>query len=322
MNYDIIIIGGGAAGISAALWCDELGLSAIVLEAAEEFGGQLLWTHNEIKNHLGIEAENGREMRDIFLRQIENRKFERRFNAKVLNLSEQEAVATCQLNLSEQEAVATCQSSFTVFLENGETISANSIVIASGIRRRKLNIEGELKFQNKGIITSGKRDAEKARGKNVLIVGGGDAAFENCLILAETAKSVTLAYRGKMFRARAEFVEQVEQNPKIKVLTETNVKRISGKENVEFVEFENGGRQSFEIIVIRIGVEPNTEFLRGKIELDSQSYIKINENCETSVKNIYAVGDVANPLSPTISTAVGMGATVAKTIFKSFESRL
>lgn len=302
MNYDVIIIGGGAAGISAALWCDELGLSALVLEEAEEFGGQLLWTHNEIKNHLGIEAENGREMRNIFLRQIENRKFGRRFGTKVSEI------------LSEREAVTT-RSDFKVLLENGEKISANSIVIASGVRRRKLNVEGELEFQNKGIITSGKRDAERARNKNVLIVGGGDAAFENALILAETAKSVTLSCRGKTFRARTEFFEQVLQNPNVKILTETIVKRILGEKKVEAVEFENGERQSFEIILIRVGVEPNTEFLRGKIELDAQGYIKINENCETSAKNIYAVGDVANPISPTISTAVGMGATVAKTIF-------
>lgn len=290
---DVIIIGGGAGGLSTALWCDELGLSAIVLEESEEFGGQMLWTHNEIKNHLGIEAKDGREMRDIFLRQMENRKFERRFSVKVSGIDVETK---------------------TVFTENGEKFSARAIVIASGIRRRKLNVEGENEFQDKGIITSGKRDAQQARGKKVLIIGGGDAAFENALILAETAKSVTLAYRGKTFRARKEFVEQVSKNPKIKILTETNVRRILGENTVEAVEFDNGERQSFEIILIRIGVEPNTEFLRGIIELDSQGYIKINENCETGVKNIYAVGDVANPLSPTISSAVGMGATAVKLI--------
>ncbi len=301
MNYDVIIIGGGAAGISAGLWCDELGLSALVLEKTDELGGQLLWTHNEIKNHLGIEAKNGHEMRDIFLRQIENRKFHRRFGAKVINLS-------------EQKSLSASHASITVFLENDEKLSARFVIIATGIRRRKLNVEGETEFQNKGIITSGKRDGEKAAGKNALIVGGGDAAFENALILAEKAKSVTLAYRGKTFRARKEFVEQVGQNPKIEVLTETNVKRILGADKVEAVEFDNGERRYFEIVVIRIGVEPNTEFLREKVELDAQGYIKINENCETSAKNIYAVGDVANPISPTISTAVGMGATAAKAI--------
>lgn len=295
MNFDVIIIGGGAAGISAALWCDELGLSALLLEETEELGGQLLWTHNEIKNYLGAEASNGRELRDIFVKQLENRRFEKRFGAKC-----------AEIDLAKKM----------ISLQNGESFSAKAIVIASGIRRRRLNVEGELKFQNKGIITSGKRDAEQAKGKNVLIVGGGDAAFENALILAETAKSVTLAYRGKTFRARVEFVEQVSKNPKIKLLTETIVRKIIGAETVEAVEFDNG-KQSFEIILIRIGVEPNTEFLRGKIDLDEQGYIKINETCETSAKMIFAIGDVANPLSPTISSAVGMGATAAKAIVQS-----
>ena len=298
MKFDVIIIGGGAAGISAALWCDELGLSALVLEESAELGGQLLWTHNEIKNHLGIEAKNGRHLRDIFVKQIENHRFEKRFDAKV-----------SEIDLTKKE----------VFLENGEKFSAEAIIIASGVRRRKLNVEGELKFQKKGIIQSGKRDAEKAKGKNVLIVGGGDAAFENALILAEKSKSVTLVYRGTDFRARAEFVEQAKSNPKIKILTETIVREIIGSKRVEAVAFENlktkaTQKYPFEAVLIRIGVEPNTEFLRGKIELNKNGYIKINQNCETSAKDIFAVGDAANPLAPTISSAVGMGATAAKTI--------
>ena len=298
MKFDVIIIGGGAAGISAALWCDELGLSALVLEEQAELGGQLLWTHNEIKNHLGIEAKNGRELRDIFLKQIERRRFEKRFGAKV-----------SEVDLTEKS----------VFLESGENFSAQSIIVASGILRRKLNVEGELKFQNKGIITSGKRDAEHRKGENVLIVGGGDAAFENALILAENSKSVTLAYRGTDFRARAEFVERVKENPKINILTETIVRQIIGKNRVEAVELEDlklkvSKKLSFEVLLIRIGVQPNTEFLLGKVELDKNGYIKINENCETSAKDVFAIGDAANPLAPTISSAIGMGATAVKSI--------
>jgi len=298
MNFDVIIIGGGAAGLSAALWCDELGHSALLLEADSEFGGQLLQTYNEIKNHLGVEAKNGREMRDIFLKQTENRRFTRRLNAKV-----------SKIDLPEKK----------VLLENGESFSAESLIIATGIRRRKLNAEGEETFKNKGITESGKRDERLVRGKRALIVGGGDAAFENALILSETASRVTLAHRGKNFRARSEFVEQVKNHPKIEILTETVIREIIGEEKVEAVRLENlktGETRDFavEAILIRIGVEPNTEFLRGKIDLDENGYIKINENCETSVSGVFAVGDVANPLAPTVSTAVGMGATAVKTI--------
>ncbi|MGC2238810.1 MAG: FAD-dependent oxidoreductase [Pyrinomonadaceae bacterium] len=298
MNFDVIIIGGGAAGLSAALWCDELSLSAMLLEAGEEFGGQLLWTYNEIKNHLGIEAKNGREMRDIFVRQIGKRKFEFRLNAKVSGI-----------DLEKRK----------VSLDGGESFSAKALIIATGVSRRKLNVEGEESFKNKGIIESGKRDAQFVKGKNALIVGGGDAAFENALILSETASTVTLAYRGKDFRARREFIEQAEKHPKIKILTETIVSEITGKEKVESVKLENlktGETYNFPVkaILLRIGVEPNTEFLGGRLDLDKNSYIKIDQNCETSVKGVFAAGDVANPLAPTVSSAVGMGATAVKTI--------
>ncbi len=298
MNFDVIIIGGGAAGLSAALWCDELKLSALLLEAGEEFGGQLLRTYNEIKNHLGARAVNGRELRDAFLEQTENRRFEYRLNAKV-----------SEVDTEKKE----------VLLENGERFSAQSIIVASGVRRRKLNVEGEEKFKDKGIIESGKRDAHFAENKDALIVGGGDAAFENALILSETAATVTLVHRRKNFSARAEFVEKAENHPKIKILTETVVREISGGEKVEGVKLENLSKQEIynlnvEAILIRIGVEPNTEFLRGKIDLDENGYVKINQNCETSAKGIFAAGDAANPISPTVSSAVGMGATAVKKI--------
>ena len=299
MNFDVIIIGGGAAGISAALWCAELNLKSVLIESGAELGGQLLWTHNEIKNHLGIEAANGRELRDIFVKQIEDRKFTLKLNSKIITAD------------FENKSIA---------LENGEIFSAKNIIVATGVRRRKLTVEGEEKFQGKGIIESGKRDAESVKNKRVGIIGGGDAAYENALILAETAAKVSLVQRGKVSRARAEFVEAAKNNRKIEILTETIVTQITGGEHVEAIELKNTATEkqmqiAVEAILLRIGVEPNTKFLRGSIELDENGYVKINQNCETNLKGVYAVGDAANPMAPTVSTAVGNGATVAKAIF-------
>ena len=299
MNFDVIIIGGGAAGLSAGLWCAELGLNALLLEKNVELGGQLLWIYNSIKNHLGSTAENGRELRDIFVRQIENRKFTLRLKSEISNI-----------NLEKKE----------LLLNSGEKFSAKFIIIATGIRRRKLNVEGEEKFKSKGIIESGKRDAKLVKDKKVCIVGGGDAALENALILAKTASEVIVVHRRNNFRARAEFIEQAQNNQKIKILTETVLRKIVGNEQVEAVELEDLSAAelfllNFDAVLIRVGVEPNTEILRGKLKLDENGYIKINQNCETNVKGIFAVGDVANPLAPTVSSAVGMGATAVKTIF-------
>jgi len=297
-KYDVIIIGGGAAGLSAALWCDELGLSCLLLEAEAEFGGQLLRVYNRIENHLGSEANNGRHLRDCFVRQVENRGFTRRLQTKVSRIDAENKKIT---------------------LPNGEEFSAKNLIIATGVRRRKLNVEGEDFFRGRGIIESGKKDAAAVVGKNVLIVGGGDAALENALMLAETAKKVYLAHRRKDFRGRAEFLERIGSNRKIEITTETVIERIVGSGRVEQVETRNLRTDEtrvlpIEAVLIRIGVAPNSEIIREKVALDTDGYIKINSNCETSVKGIFAVGDVANPLAPTVSGAVGMGATAAKAI--------
>jgi thioredoxin reductase (NADPH) len=296
MNYDVIIIGGGAGGISAACWCAELGLKALLLEAQNELGGQLLRTHNPVKNHLGVEAENGRALRDIFVRQSENYNFSVRTDAEVSAADLENKIVT---------------------LQSDEVFSAKALIIATGIRRRELGVGGEEKLKGKGILESGKRDAEKVFGKNVCVVGGGDAALENALIMAETAGKVTLVHRRQDFRARPEFLEKARQNPKIEILTEASLTEIVGHEKVEAVQIKNR-KEVFELpieaILIRIGVEPNTEIFRGKLQLDKDGYIEINHRCETGADGIFAVGDVANPLAPTVSSAVGMGATAAKVI--------
>lgn len=299
-EFDVIIIGGGAAGISAALWSAELGLKAVLLESSNELGGQLLWTYNSIKNYLGVEVENGRGLQQIFLKQIEKRNFELRVNCEVVYID------------TEQKRVQ---------LKNGETISADVLIIATGIRRRKLNLENEDKFQGKGIITSGKRDGEKVKGKTVCIVGGGDAALENALILSEFAENVILIHRRNEFRGRKEFIERVKETNKVKIICESIITKIIGSEKLEAIELQNlkTGQtytQSTDYLLLRLGVQPNTSLLEGKISLDKDGYCLIDSNCETSVKNIYAIGDVANPLAPTISGATGMGASVIKIVYE------
>ena len=299
IRHDVVIIGGGVAGLATALWCDELGLSALLLEEKAELGGQLLWVHNEIKNYLGREAKNGRELRDAFLEQITKRRFELRLQAQI-----------DELDLEKKE----------IRLLDGTRISARAAVIATGIRRRRLNVPGEDEFKARGIIESGMKNAASVTGKSVLIVGGGDAAFENALILAKTAEKVTLVHRGRDFRARREFIEQVQSHPKITVLTDAVIREISGNTRLESVTLSGAARGETRVLpadalLIRIGVEPNTEIFPKTLQLDKSGYVEINRNCETSLEGVYAAGDVANPLAPTISSAAGMGATAAKAIF-------
>ncbi|HXM50823.1 MAG TPA: FAD-dependent oxidoreductase [Pyrinomonadaceae bacterium] len=302
--HDVLIIGAGPAGLSAARWCDELGLDTLVLEQNEEVGGQLLSIHNPIANYLGLHAANGRELRD---RSVEQTK-------------------ECDFDLwTKVEIEGIDLKAKRVLLRSGEDIKAIAIIIATGLRRRKLGIPGEDEFVGRGMIESS-ADRQEFAGKDVCVVGGGDAAAENALLLAEVCPTVTLVHRGKKLRARREFAEQLRTNHCITVFSESVVHRIIGHERVEAVEIERVGaikpfQMAVQGVIVRIGFEPNTELFRDQLEMDDRGYLLINGVQETSAENVFAIGDAANPLSPTISGAVGAGATAAKVLASRLQKR-
>ena len=296
--HDVIIIGAGPAGLSAALWCDELGLDTLVVEQAAEVGGQLLRVHNPVENYLGARAANGRELRDLFAAQIEEKEFDLWTEAEIE-----------EVDLKAKR----------VRLRSGEDLQAIALVIATGVRRRCLGIPGESEFAGRGVLESGRLERERVAGEDVLVVGGGDAAAENALLLAETCATVTLVHRGKRLSARPEFVERLRGEHRVTVFTETTLERILGRERVESAEILRAGalkamRVAVRGVVVRVGVEPNTELFEGQLERDARGYVVVSATQETSAEMVFAVGDVSNPLAPTISGACGAGATAAKVI--------
>ena len=296
--HDVLIIGAGPAGLSAARWCDELGLDTLVLEQSEEVGGQLLSVHNPIDNYLGVQAANGRELRDRFVEQTENSDFDLWTNVEIESV-----------DLKAKR----------VSLKSGEQLQSIAIIIATGLRRRRLGIPGETEFEGRGIIESAARDRDQFAGKDVCVIGGGDAAAENALLLAEVCPTVTLVHRGKKLRARREFTEALPTNHCVTIFPESVVHRIIGSERVEAVEIERASaikpfQMAVQGVLIRIGFEPNTDFFRGQLELDDRGYVLVSSQNETSIENVFAIGDVANPSAPTIAGAVGSGATAAKVL--------
>ncbi|MEP6787822.1 MAG: FAD-dependent oxidoreductase [Acidobacteriota bacterium] len=295
-EFDVVIIGGGPGGLSAAFWCAELGLKTAIFDQEKELGGQLLWTFNSITNYLGVEALSGRELRDKFLLRIAN-----------TYVTRMTGVTVERADLAKKS----------VQLHDGTQFSSKVIIISTGIRRRKLDVPGEEEFQGRGILASGVRSKDEVAGKTVLIVGGGDAAIENALILSEAAEKVVVVHRRNEFAARKEFVEGAKNRSNIEFVMNSEVTAIVGNAAIETVEIHSlmTGEHAMiaaDALLIRIGVEPNSELFRAQIDRDDAGYISVNSRCETDLTGVYAIGDVANQASPTISTAVGNGATAAK----------
>jgi thioredoxin reductase (NADPH) len=303
--HDVIIIGAGPAGLSTAFWCDELGLDTLVLEQAEQVGGQLHRVYNPIENYLGLKARNGPELLAHFTQDLDAAEFD----------------LWTQVDIESVDVKAR-----RISLRSGEELQTIAIVIATGVRPRALGVPGEKEFIGKGMIESGARDRQLFAGKDVCVVGGGDAAVENALLLAEVCPTVTVVHRGKKLRARREFAERLSPNNRITVFTESVLTRILGNEKIEAVEIQRKeGLKPFQLavggVLIRIGVEPNTELFRQQIETDEKGYITVNHQQETSVPMVFAVGDVSNPVAPTISSATGAGATAAKVIASRLNAR-
>jgi thioredoxin reductase (NADPH) len=303
--HDVIIIGAGPAGLSTAFWCDELGLDTLVLEQAQEIGGQLHRVYNPIENYLGLKTRNGKELLDIFSADVDDAEFD---------LWTQTSIKSVDLKAKR------------VSLASGEELQSIAIVIATGVRPRELGVPGEKEFVGKGMIESAARDRELLAGKDVCVVGGGDAAVENALLLAEVCPTVTLVHRGKKLRARQEFKEKLQAVHCITVFTESVLTRIIGDDGVVAVEIQRKqGLKPFQVavrgVLIRIGVEPNTELFKDQLETDDKGYLVVNGRQETNVPMVFGVGDVANPSAPTISGATGAGATAAKIIASRLNER-
>ena len=298
INRDVLIVGGGPGGMSAALWCADLGMTSVIIERGAELGGQLLTIHNPVSNYLGAASRNGRELCDRFLRSVSAAKCER---------------------FAGTEISAVDIATHSVTDAGGVLYTGRAIVFATGVRRRELGVDGETRFAGLGLLDSGIRNRELAAGKRVAVIGGGDAAAENALLLAEYAQSIVLIHRGNRLTARGEFAAAILDHPKIEIRWDAIVQSFNGDARLQSLTLKHDPSGAVETVdvdlgLVRIGVDPNTELLRGKVDLDDRNYVIADSRCETSSPGIYAVGDVANPASPTIATAVGSGATAAKHI--------
>ncbi len=295
----VLVIGSGPAGYTAGIYAGRANLAPIIYEGNQP-GGQLTQT-TEIENFPGYpDGVGGMEMMDQLRKQAE------RFGAIVRPRNIE------SIDLSKRPFVA--------IDDHGEEIEANTVIISTGASAKYLGIPDEIKYQGMGVSACAVCDGFFYRKKEVAVVGGGDTACEEALYLSSLCSKVYLIVRKSFLRASDVMRKRVVNTPNIEILFDCNVTGLFGDEVVEgaHVVRAKGTEQEdhFDIKIdgffLGIGHNPNTEFLKGQVELDAQGYIKVKgDTTETSVEGVFAAGDVADPRYRQAIVAAGSGAKAA-----------
>ncbi|MBP9041584.1 MAG: thioredoxin-disulfide reductase [Anaerolineaceae bacterium] len=290
----VVILGAGPAGLSAALYAARAELNPLVLTGMTP-GGQAALTHT-IENYPGYpEGVGGAELGELFQKQAE------RFGART------EFDSVMKVDLSQRP--------FRIKTYNKEYL-ANSIIIATGASSLTLNVPGEREFTGRGVSYCATCDGWFFKGKEVVVVGGGDSALEEAIFLTRYASKVTIIHRRDQFRGGALLQSRVRENSKISLKMDTVVKEIRGTEKVESVLLENVKTKEQEElhtdgVFIFVGHSPNTKLFEGQLKMDDRGYIEVDMHMKTSVEGVFACGEAADAEYKQVITSAGMGAAAA-----------
>ncbi len=302
--YEVIIIGGGPGGLTAGLYTSRARLSTLLIESAL-FGGQMTTTEL-IENYPGFpQGITGDELSRLMEEQA------KRFGMETVT----EEVVTVSLE-RDMKVVQTDES----------TYRCEALIICTGTEYRKLGVPGEKEYAGKGVSYCATCDGALFQDSQIVVVGGGDSALTEALFLTKFAKELTIIHRRDALRGTKIYQESVCANPKIKLLWNSVVQEIKGDSVVRSVLVKNVktgevNELNTEGVFLFVGLSPRTQFLRGLITLDEGGYIITDDNCETSIKGIFAVGDCRKRLLRQIATAVGDGATAAFAAEKYLEAK-
>lgn len=293
MQYDIIIIGAGPAGLTAALYAKRYGLTPVVLEETI-YGGQMVNTP-EVENYPGIRQIAGAELSMAFYEQVAGLEVEIQL----------EGVIGCDLS-GPVKRVTTATG----------TLEAPAVIIANGARRRKLDCAGEERLSGRGVSYCATCDGSFYRGKEVVIVGGGNTALEDALFLSNLCSRVHLIHRRDAFRGNKILVDALLKRENITVHYDSVVTEITGESVVSGVILQNLKTDATDVltasgIFVAIGLVPENTLFAHQLELDRAGYIVAGEDCKTSLPGVYVAGDTRTKALRQIVTATADGAVAA-----------
>ena len=289
--YDIIIIGSGPAGLSAAIYAQRACLDTIVIEKNGISGGQVLNTW-EVDNYPGFPGVTGFEL---------SRQFREHVNKLGARVVQDEVV---QVELSGNVKKVVCEE---------ETYEARCVILASGAHHRTLEVPGEEELRGAGVSYCATCDGAFFRGRTVAVVGGGDAALEDAIFLARMCEKVYIVHRRDKLRGAKRLQERLQALENIEFVWNSETVAIEGNAQVEALRLrqtKTGEERRLDVdgVFIAVGIAPESELYAGQLELDEQGYIRADESGQTSVPGVFAAGDVRTKALRQILTAASDGA--------------
>ena len=289
--YDIIIIGSGPAGLSAAIYAQRACLDTIVIEKNGISGGQVLNTW-EVDNYPGFPGVTGFEL---------SRQFREHANKLGARVVQDEVV---QVELSGNVKKVVCEE---------ETYEARCVILASGAHHRTLEVPGEEELRGAGVSYCATCDGAFFRGRTVAVVGGGDAALEDAIFLARMCEKVYIVHRRDKLRGAKRLQERLQALENIDFVWNSETVAIEGNAQVEALRLrqtKTGEERRLDVdgVFIAVGIAPESELYAGQLELDEQGYIRADESGQTSVPGVFAAGDVRTKALRQILTAASDGA--------------
>lgn len=294
----VVIIGSGPAGLTAALYTARAQLNPLVI-AGSQLGGQVALT-SEIENYPGFFDETrvptGNELVDVMHKQAAH------FGAR--------------LEFDEVTAVDFRQGSPFYVKTYGQEYQAEAVIVTAGASPRRLGVPGEEPFIGRGVSYCGTCDGFFFRGKEVVVVGGGDSALEEGIFLTKFATTVTIIHRRGELRGGPALQKRAFANPKISFIWDTVIEEIEGNEMVQAVKLRNlqtgaTKRHPTDGVFVFIGHYPNSKFLEGQVQMDEHGYIITDELMRTSVPGVFAAGEIQDPIYRQVGTSVGQGVAAA-----------
>jgi thioredoxin reductase (NADPH) len=295
LNYDVIVIGGGAAGLTAGIYLSRAKVKTLILNEGT-IGGQMVLTH-EIANYPGVENISGYELSNIMKKQAKTFGCEIKANLRITGMQLDGEIKTVEVN-------------------SKDVYTANAVIIATGGKSRTLGVPGEDDFKGKGISYCATCDGDFFQDKEIIVVGGGNSALEEAVSLTKYASKVTIVHQFDHFQAFEHAINDAKNNPKIDFILESTITQFYGDEKLNKVDIKNLrtgeiSQRQIDGVFIFIGYVPNTEKFKELVELNNYGEIIVNQKYETNLSGVFAAGDSIQKRYRQITTAVADGTIAA-----------